>query len=225
MKRSIAVFVVAIASCAARANGITDYVRPELGAGWQVSRDMGDGTWYQEGGPYTRRLSGPAFMAGLTGPVWAPANWSVRWHLDYVYYGGLEAGCTCVPDAQYNAVAHARAIPLGQTAQLSYFHSQGHVQGIPLTLDAGYSWGKWRFAVDAGAWVYWQTWHVNAFQEWGTWGNLSHRATAQLGYVAGTRIERGPLALSYRYYNVSSKWNPYPGIVTGTNTLLLAYRF
>lgn len=209
----------------AHADGITDYVHLEFGTGWQISKDMGDGTWFQQGGPYTRRMNSPTFLAGLTGDLWQRGNFSARYHADYVYFGGLEAGCQCVPDNQYNPQAHVRVIASGQNPSLYNFTGGGHVQGIPVTLDIGYSWSGWRFAAEAGAWAYWQAWHVTAAPVGGESYNLSHRTSLQFGYVAGARIERGPFSLSYRYYSVRANWNPNPGIVTGTQMLMVVYRF
>jgi len=194
----------------------------EAGYGLQKSQDMGDGTWYQEGGPYHRKLDGKAYLAGITGTVYESGPWSVNYHLDYLYYGGLGTGCTCVGDDFYDGATHSRKPGYSSTA---VFNSQGHVQGVPLTLDLGYTWYGVRFSVEGGAWVYWPTWHTSVALPDGSSLDLSHKPTAQLGYVVGARIESGHTSLSYRYYRMKDKWNPNPGIVTSTQMLMLNWRF
>ena len=200
------------------------YIRPELGFGWQVSKDMGDGTWYQQGSPnYTRRMNGAAYLAGVTGEVWRSGNASLRYHLDYVYYGGMNAGCECVSDADYNPQTHEIRDPQSHPA-MNPFHGQGHVQGVPLTLDAGYDFGPVRVGIEAGMWIYWATWHESAILD-GVPVDASHVTVPQLGYVTGLRFDYGPASLSWRYYNVRQRWNPFPGTVTGTNMITLTYRY
>jgi len=194
----------------------------EAGYGWQKTQDMGDGTWYQQGGPFSRTLNGKAYMAGVTGTLYESGPWSSHWHADYLYYGGLEAGCTCVPDAQYDPVRHVRTT---NNPTLVQFHSSGHVQGIPLTLDLGYTYAGVRFAIEGGAWAYWPTWHTNALQEDHQWHDLSHVTAVQFDYVVGARIESGNTSLSYRYYRMKDLWNPNPGIATSTQMLMMVWKF
>lgn len=200
------------------------FFQVEAGIGAAHSADVGDGVWYQEGVSHSERQNSPAYMLGLTGPLHESGNWSARWHADYIYIGSVSASCECVPDANYDPVAH-RVVNAQDVPRMSPFNGQGHVQGVPVTLDVGYSYNGWRLAAEAGAWVYWQTWHETVFNLANEMQDISHRTVPQLGYVVGARVERGNFALSYRYYNVSQKWNPYPGLVTGSHVLMASYRF
>lgn len=193
----------------------------EAGIGVQQSQDMGDGIWYQKGVPHHEQLRSPAFLAGATGEVWSNGGASLRYHADYVYFGRVSASCTCVTDPEYNAQTHKASVP-GYIP----FNGQGHTQGVALTLEPGYTYKGTRFALEAGPWLYWATWHVthNDPAQPGSY-NLDHKTHLQVGWVAGARIERNDLSLSYRYYTASPSWNPNPGLLTGTHMLMLTKRF
>jgi hypothetical protein len=199
------------------------FFRAEVGLGIQQSRDMGDGTWYQQALPHSEKLRSPAFMIGATGQLWSNGGaWDLRYHTDYVYFGSISASCLCVPDANYNPNTHQT---VGTLPRLSPFVGFGHTQGVAATLDLGYTYHGWRFGFEAGPWVYWQTWHESLYNLANEWQNLSHKTIAQVGYVVGARVDRGSFGLSYRYYQVSQRWNPYPGLSTGTHMLMATWRF
>lgn len=211
-------------SSGAYADSITEYVHLELGFGFGVATDAGDGQWIQEGSPDNHeKLTFPAVLAGFTGPIWSRGPWDVRWHASYTYLGEQSASVDGVPDDQYNPNTHQIVGYTGE--RYSPFNGHGHIQGVPVTLDLGYTWRGWRFGAEAGAWVYWQTWHESLYDLSGRWDDLSHKTVAQVGFVAGASIARGPLSLSYRYYQVSQKWNPFPGLATGAHVVMLKYRF
>lgn len=209
--------------CAAASAHAQSFFEIEAGIGFGVAKDMGNGTWIQDGLPDNHeKLTFPAVEIGFTGTTWASGPWDVRYHLDYAYLGEQSASVDGVPDDQYNPRTEQIVnMPAGE--RLSPFNGHGHVQGIPLTLDFGYTYRDWRLGVEAGPWVYWQTWHESLYDLGNNWDNLSHRTVAQVGYVVGASVERGPLSLSYRYYSVSQRWNPYPGLVTGAHVLMLKY--
>lgn len=210
-------------SSAAHADSITDYIRFEAGFGFGVAKDMGDGVWVQQGSPDNREnLTFPAALAGFSGPIYQRGAWDVRWHADYAYLGEQRASVMGVPDDSYNPSTHQ---DIGTPTRYSPFSGHGHVQGIPLTLDVGYTYRGWRFGAEAGAWVYWQTWHESLYNLDDQWQDLSHKTVAQLGYVVGASVERGSFSLSYRYYGMSQRWNPYPGLATGAHVAMLRYRF
>jgi hypothetical protein len=193
----------------------------EAGIGAQKSSDMGDGIWVQYGMPHKEALYGPAFMAGITGRVYERGAVDVRYHADYVYFGGMQAGCLCTePDATYS-IAQRRNLGGGTVSE---FYGQGHTQGIALTLQPGYTWHGIRLAVEGGPWVNWSTWHETAYLP-GDTVNGSHRTVVQLAWVAGASVEYNGWALSYRHYWERQSWNPFPGIVTGTDMLMLTKRF
>lgn len=212
-------------SCAAATARAESFFQIEAGIGVGLARDMGDGVWQQQGSPDNHvKLTFPAIEAGLTGTIYQIGRWDVRWHADYAYLGEQRASVMGVPDDAYNPHTH-QDIATNMPPRYSPFNGHGHVQGVPLTLDVGYTYSGWRLGVEAGAWVYWQTWHESLYALDNQWHDLSHKTVPQIGYVVGASIERGPLSLSYRYYQVSQKWNPYPGLATGAHVLMVKYRF
>lgn len=222
MKRTIIAVAVALASVGAHAES---FFQIEAGIGASHIKDMGDGTWIQQGAPgNTERKNTLATMIGLTGTVYQHGAWDVRYHADYVYIGGFRAAVDGVPDEYYDPKLHI-VHDLPQGMRYSPFSGQGHVQGVPLTLDAGYTYRGWRMGVEGGAWVYWQTWHESLYDLAGQWDDLSHKTVAQVGYVVGANVSRGNFGLSYRYYGMSAKWNPYPGLATGAHVLMATYKF
>lgn len=215
--------VALVLSQVAYADSITDYIRFEAGIGAGLASDIGDGVWVQKGSPDNHeKLTFPALEAGLTGPIWSSGPWDVRWHADYAYLGEQSASVEGVPDDSYNSSTHQ---DIGTPTRYSPFSGHGHVQGVPLTLDVGYTYRGWRFGAEAGAWVYWQTWHESLYNLSNQWQDLSHKTVAQVSYVVGASVERGNLSLSYRYYGMSAKWNPFPGLATGAHVLMLRCRF
>lgn len=194
----------------------------EAGVGAASTKDLGDGTWYQQGVPHSEHLKTPAFLAGLTGDVYSNGRYDVRYHLDYVYIGQQSASCLCVTDPEYSPVTHKASVP-GYIP----FNSFGHVQGVSLTLEPGYTWHGVRFAVEAGPWVFWNTWHVHRVDpaQPGV-DDLSHKTKVQMGWVAGARLSHGDYSVSYRYYHEPQDWSTgSPGIANGTHMLMLTGKF
>lgn len=201
-----------------------DFLHAEIGLGFGVAHDMGNGTWIQDGLPDNHeKLTFPAVQAGITGTIYQRGAWDLRYHVSYVYLGEQSASVMGVPDDQYNPKTHQVNMPAGE--RYSPFNGHGHVQGVPLTLDVGYTWRGWRFGAEAGAWAYFQTWHESLYNLANEWQDLSHKTTMQIGYVVGASVERGPFSLSYRYYSMKAEWNPYPALATGSHVLMARYRF
>ena len=83
----------------------------------------------------------------------------------------------------------------------------------------------WRLGVEAGAWLYWQTWRESVYDLADNWDNISHRATPQVDFVVGARVDKGNFSISYRYYHAKASWNPYPGLATNAQVLMATYKF
>lgn len=202
------------------------FFQAEVGVGAQHSQDMGDGTWIQQGLPSNReRTSGPAYMVGVTGTVFERSHWSLGYHLDYVYFGGLSASVDGVGDNFYDPHAHKVTGDAPPNAR-AQFNGQGHTQGIQFLLAPGYSINGYKLSVEGGPWLYWATWHDTAVND-GTHEstNLSHKTHMQVGWVAGASVNRGPWSISYRHYFQRQMWNTTPGIVTGTDMISISYKF
>jgi hypothetical protein len=223
MKRTIAAAVVAsFAMLAAmpRANA-ESFFQVEAGLGVAHAQTLSDGVWYQQGSVGDKlHVTTPAYMAGFTGTAYQHAAYDVRWHLDYVYIGQQSASCDCVADSDYDAAHHE----VLSYASAQPFNGFGHVQGIAATLDAGYTYHGYRLGVEAGPWLFWETWHEVTQAPEGTIV-ANHKPDAQVSWVAGVNVSRGPLAVSYRYYNMPQKWNPYPGLIRAAHVVMLTYRY
>ena len=173
------------------------FFQAEVGLGGAVTRTGGDGLWYQLGVPHAVNTVTPALMLGVGAQLWEGGAWDLQSHLDYIYMGEQSASCLCVTDAQYNNKTHVASVP-GYIP----FNGHGHVQGVSLTLEPGYTWHGVRFAAEAGPWVFWNTWHVTHDDpaQPGSF-NLDHKTVAQLGWVAGASVGYGDFSVKYRYYN------------------------
>jgi hypothetical protein len=191
----------------------------EAGLGAARTATHGDGTWYQAGVPHSLHVDTPALMVGVGAQVWQHRAWDLQAHLDYTYLGEQSASCLCVTDAQYNNQTHVASVP-GYIP----FNGHGHVQGVSLTLEPGYTWHGIRFAVEAGPWLFWDTWHVTHDDpaQPGSF-DLSHVTKAQVRYVAGASVSRGDFSLKYRYYNESVGGGSNPPLQTSSQVLMLVY--
>jgi hypothetical protein len=191
----------------------------EAGVGVARSKDMGDGIWVQQGAPNNyEKLDTPIWLAGITGD----ATEHLAWHADYVYIGTITAGCTCTAnDPDYNPRTHQI---IGNPTDFGQFGGQGHTQGVALTLEPNYMYKGVRLGVEAGPFLYWSTWHELAVFK-SSPVNANHRTVPQLGAVLGASVGIKDWHIAYRYFYQRQKWNPYPGLVTGTHTLMLIKKF
>jgi hypothetical protein len=191
----------------------------EAGIGVSQSKGMGDGVWVQQGAPGNReQLRSPAYLAGITGDL----TDHLAWHADYVYFGGLSASVDGVPDANYDPHAHRM---IGNLPRYSPFNGQGHTQGVMLTLEPHTALHGVRFGAEAGPFLYWATWHESLYALDNQWHDLSHKTVPQLGAVAGVSVGANGWKVAYRYFYQKQKWNPYPGMVTGTHMLTFEKRW
>ena len=223
MKRIIAAAVIAASSVTVA--HAQDWFQFEAGIGASHISDLGDGTWIQEGARSNHEEKNTvAIMGGLTGPIYTHGAVDVRWHADYVYLGSYSASVLGVPDNQYNATTHSIVNYAGE--RFSPFNGQGHTQGVPLTLDIGYTYRGWRIGAEAGMWAYVQTWHESLYTLGDEWVNMRSPGKVQLGYVVGASVARGPLAISYRYYQIREDWsNGTPGLARAAQVIMATYRF
>ena len=213
----IAFLVIAFLFMAAQAHA-ESWVEFEGGIGAAQAFGEHDGIWVQDGLAHSQTLDSPAFTAGITGDLLTRGRWSLAYHADYIYTGNIKVTSMAVSDANYN-LATKTATP---GAPQSYFSGFGHTQGVALTLAPGYNFDKWRFSVEGGLMAEWVTWHETMV---GYTGDLSHKTTPQLTWIAGASISRGPISVSYRYFNKSQSWNPNPQYTSGEQMIVISYKF
>lgn len=220
MKKHLAIAALSTLALTAHAES---FFQVEAGLGGAKVQDIGDGTWQQWGAPFNKvNLQSPVVSLGFTGQVWQRNRWDLRYHVNYVYVGEYSASCHCAEhDEDYDLPAHK----LKANATLGYYNGHGHLNGVALTLEPGYTYSGYRFAVEGGLWAYQQTWNQYAQTSFGSW-NLQTPKTIHIGYVAGARIERGNFSVSYRYYQVKQDWSTgIPGLAGGVHAFATNYRF
>ncbi|QVN19973.1 hypothetical protein [Burkholderia pyrrocinia] len=71
---------------------------------------------------------------------------------------------------------------MNDLAPTQRYGGQGHTQDIALTLAPGYSYGGWRFSVEGGPWIFWQTRHEDT-RETTRMVDASFKTVAQLGHL------------------------------------------
>jgi hypothetical protein len=191
----------------------------ETGTGYSEAQGVHDGIWVQEGLSHDQSLNAPSFMLGLTGDILNKGPWSLSYHADYVYTGTINVQAMAVADADYNT--HTKMAVSGSPQ--TRFSGSGHTQGLALTLAPGYNISDWRLQVEGGAFLFWQTWHEAVYLN--PVVVVDHRTTPEVTWTAGASISKGPLSLSYRYFNKSQSWNPAPQYTSGEQLLLVTYRF
>ena len=177
----------------------------EAGIGANTYQTMGDGTWYQEGAPYSKlRLTFPAVEVGARFNVVQRESWGVALHMDYVFLGRVASDCWCTPvDALYNTQTKQiapSAIPLAR------YTGSGNAQGIALTVEPYLKRGAWRFGVEGGLFPYRPQWDETV-SNWATTPGATpitihaHTSNAlRLGAVVGISVERGSFGMSLRHY-------------------------
>ena len=180
----------------------------EVGIGATHFFDQGDGTWYQQALPHNEGLRSGALMIGVRGDV-TP---NIAWHLDAFDLGKASANSWDVMDVNYDPIHHQC---LAHCAQLTHFVSSGTLCGIAPMLELHTS-GVWRVGVEAGPWLYHQSWSVTIpnfysstgyappWPYWSTNGDAIYHSASMwaLGAVAGATVQRGPWGASLLgFYN------------------------
>jgi hypothetical protein len=216
MKLAVLASALALAASPAHASTSESFFQAEVGLGASRASDV-DGVWTQHNVKDNHeRLITPTYLAGLTGSIYSRSRWSLRYHLDYVYIGEQRANCACVSDADYAAHNYGAAT--------TGFAGSGHVQGVAFTLEPGYTWLGTRLAVEAGPFLFWNTWNEAVYTT--PQIHISADRGARVGYVLGARIESHNLSLSARYYTHLQRSSlTYPGLVRNLYSLTLQYRF
>lgn len=198
----------------------------EAGIGSSLSEGSGDGLWVQYAVPHTENLNAPAALVGGVIHLYRSpsASWGIDSHVDAIYTSNISASCTCVPDANYNPHTH-QVVGVVNPASLIGFYGSGHEWGIALTLEPYIMYRGWKIGVNGGLYEYHQSWSETIIQSSGLVSTLNHVPQWQTTWTAGISIGKGPWSFSYMYYPNSTRWNPYPGIVSRTHLLTVRYTF
>lgn len=225
--------LLTLASVAAHADSISDYVHLELGAGVSHYDKMPDNTWYQQGMQHSLGLSAPVLMGGLTGPIYTRESWGVDWHVDYVSLGHVSSQCECTPDdANYDTQTH-HLRPVIHDVPNANFVGNGNVQGVALMLEPYFRYRGFRIGAQAGLFPYRPNWDVSIYN-WQGDTNVApqtlHASTphgVQIGKVVGVSVSRGNFGISYQHYILPTRYDDAhsPAIWKGADVLMLTYKY
>ena len=199
----------------------------EIGAGIAHATTQGNGTWYQDGFQHTLTLTQPVVEIGLTGRL-TPR---MAWHVDAVSLGRYSVNSEDVlPDANYSPTAPTHCT--GPCNPFANFIGSGRVYGVQALLSR-YTGGSWRFGVEAGPFLYHETWRLDVPNWYTPSGQpfpiATDAARWAVGAVVGATVRHGPWTLALRYY-ADSKGFPghagnWPPLWSGQTALVLGYRF
>lgn len=226
LKYTILAALIAATSLPLDASAVT----VEVGAGVAKYTTRGDMTWYQEGFPHKLDLNAPAFEIGLSDTAWQRGRWGVDWFAGAAYLGNVHTEAWATPqDVNYNPQTKACN---GECLKLSKFVTNGHSIGLKLTLAPTYTYGHWKFALEAGAYVYRPTFHGNAFDVQlckGCYSTpvvaLSSPSRLQVAPVIGGTLWYKSFGLSYTHYFNRTLNDPAYAVWRNTDVITLRYRF
>lgn len=193
----------------------------ETGVGITHFNPLGDGIWYQEGFSHQLKLNSPSFKLGVTGDLFESSGWQpgLAWHLDYYYMGRTDVSGDAAPDqsgpyTQSGYYSPKTQTCVGNCGAVRYFHSDGNMNGIALTLQPFYDFGKVRVGVELGPFLYRSTYHATATalngELWpaGSVQQFDHNPRIDLGAVAGVSVSYYGFGIAADYfYTKTSKFN------------------
>jgi len=149
MKKPLALIAAALTALAANA------VEFEAGLGISQTHKQPNGTWYQEGFPYSLDLRKKSFYLGVRHQL--TPQFSI--HADYVNFGVLHSDAIATPgDSNYDAVNHSC---VGACVAQSRFVGSGRSDGLKVAAN-------WMprpdgFGVIAGAFLFKPSWAVTVY--------------------------------------------------------------
>lgn len=205
----------------------------EVGSGINVYQKQGNGTWYQEGQPYSTSTRSPVLIAGLAGSVYSTQSWGIDWHVRYVNLGKTSADCMCTPMDENYSIPQKKKLNL-YDVQDARFVGNGNVQGVALTLEPYWMHKGWRFGVEAGPWFYRATWD-ETISNWAPGPGVPTRTISastnraiRVGAVVGASVSRGNLTVAYHHYFMP--YSPrgsgdFMPLYKGADVVSLTYRF
>ncbi len=191
-------------------------VRFEIGAGYSVGKPMANGTWRQNGNPYTMHTNGPTWYAGVAGH---PYHW-LAWHADYVNLGSYSENSWDTTDQAYGA--GCRGPNCGWWGQ---FVGSGHSQGIRVTVGPDFSAGHWHISLQGGPFFYISMWSVTVYPSTGGQFTATHMNRVQVGDVVDASVRYQAFALTLSRYLMRAPQDRYPPLIYGATTLTAGMSF
>jgi hypothetical protein len=199
----------------------------EAGLGLSTYQHMMNGIWYQQGLPWTMDDAVPSVTVGLTGDIWKHGNFTLKYHLNYIFAGHVASHAWATSDENYSTTQH-RCI--NGCDPLALFEGSGNNQGFALTLQPTYRVGTADIGIEAGPYYNRTTWHESVTQTVPSYGHVdvSYNAAWKLGWLVGVNLTVKDTTLSYRYLWNKSQFNStnqYPAIWSNTHILTMTKVF
>ncbi len=209
----------------------------EVGVGSTRFIDHGDGIWYQQALPHVLRLSAPALMVGVRGKL----TQRLDWHVDFLDLGHASSDSWDVMDNYYDPHNH---VCLGHCAQPSHFLGNGSLWGVS-TMVGMHVLGSRHLTVEAGPWLFHQSWSViipnfysstgyapaNGWAPWSSSGDAIFHAASNWGLgvsggvVAHWHAFQATLLGLYNNHGFGLGTDPWPPIWRSELVLLVGRRF
>ena len=217
-------FIIALALLSPLIAFAQTWPRVEVSAGAAHYSKPEDTFWYQEGMPYSMRLTTPALGVALAGDVYTASRWGIGYRVGYTWFGTMRSDATVVADHDYDEAAQRCARNCGQTAK---FVSSGHAQTLYLALAPYVRYGKWTLGVEAGPAWFLNTWSINVAGDFTGNQRLAHEPAWRLGYMLGASVGYGEhLSVAYQYFkDRASATDPVPFMWRSLHLVSLRYRF
>lgn len=199
-------------------------VEIEIGAGAARYTTRGDMMWYQEGFPHRLDLRAPTFEVGLTGNALQYGRWGLDWRASWVYVGNMQTESLAVSDDNYSR--HTKSC-IGECKRADKFVTNGHMNGIRLTLEPTYTYNGWKFGVEGGLYIYRPTFHANIYDGDGGPGqwHSNYRPPIQYSPVVGLEVAYRNFSVAYMHYFSRTLRDPYYAAWKATDTITVRYRF
>ena len=171
----------------------------EIGAGIARAQTNGNGTWYQDGFAHAMKLTQPALELGARGRLTSHMDW----HVDAVSLGRYSVNSQDTPrDSNYSATSRTHCN--GRCLPLANYIGSGRVLGIQALLSR-HTRGAWQLGVEAGPFLYHETWRMDVPNWYPPSGPITPISTYgsqwAVGAVLGATLANGPWQLALRYYS------------------------
>lgn len=195
--------------------------RIEAGVGMSRTNPQPNGTWYQEGFPYTLDLTKKSFYLGLREQI-TP---TVSAHINYVNFGVLHADAMATPvDANYDPVSQSC---IGPCVAQSHFVGSGRSDGVKFALQ----WNPNGFGLIGGLFVFKPRWQTTVYN-W-TWAadvptrTIEHSIKSQwvVRPVIGVAYRKDAWEMRLEQYFNKPYSSTETGIARSTTMLTLGYTF
>ena len=191
-------------------------VRFEIGAGYSVGKPIANGSWRQQGNPYTMHTNGLTWYAGVSGHPWR----YLTWHADYVNLGRYSENSWDTTDQAYGA--GCRGPNCGWWGQ---FVGSGSDQGIRVTAGPRFGGRHWGVSLQAGPYFYLSTWSVTIYPSTGGQFAATHMNRVQVGDVVDVTARYREFTLTLSRYLMRAPWDRYPPLIYGATTITAGMSF